>query len=75
MKMTYQQALAEGDRVGASRCSATAHLAQICRTLAFVHAINPELVFNGAMKKGLNAKQVAKLANDDPVVFGNLMFA
>lgn len=73
--MTYKEALAEGKRVGASKCSPTAHLAQICETLRFVvPGASPELVFNGAMKQGLNAAQVAKLANDNPIAYGDLMF-
>jgi len=46
----------------------------LCKSLASVHAISPALVYQGAMKQGLTAKQVAKLAVDDPVGLGDLMF-
>lgn len=40
-------------------------------TLALVHAINPKLAFDGAIKQRLTAAKVRKL---DPVKLGNLMF-
>lgn len=49
-------------------------LAMTCETLAGIHAISPALVFEGAKKRGLTAKEVAKLAADDPVALGDLMF-
>ena len=72
--MTYEIALASGDKVGASKAGPEEFLAQICRTLASLHAINPALVFEGARKRKLTAKQVAKLGANDPVALGDLMF-
>jgi hypothetical protein len=72
--MTYRQALKTAETVGASKAQAEAHLAQICRTLASVHAINPALVYEGAIKQGLDARALVKLADADPVGLGDLMF-
>jgi hypothetical protein len=46
----------------------------LCRTLAAVHAINPALVFEGAVKQGIDSQALMKLADADPVAFGDLMF-
>jgi hypothetical protein len=46
----------------------------ICQSLASVHAINPALVYEGAVKQGFDSKALAQLANDDPVGLGDLMF-
>lgn len=69
---TYQQALAEGR---AGRVEGAAFLAMLCRSFVLLHpGANPELVYHGAMKKGLTPKQLAKLAADDPVGYGHLQF-
>ena len=72
--MTYEQALKRGERAGASKAGEQEFLALICKSLASLHAISPALVFKGAKKQGLTATQVAKLAVDDPVGLGDLMF-
>jgi hypothetical protein len=36
--------------------------------------VNAEMIYNGALKVGLTPKQVAALANDNPIAFGDLMF-
>lgn len=72
--MTYDQALKRGEKAGASKAGTEEFLALLCKSLASVHAISPALVFQGAKKQGLTAKQVAKLAVDDPVGLGDLMF-
>jgi hypothetical protein len=72
--MTYDEALKRAERVGASQAGKLEFLAMICKSLANLHAVNPRLVFDGAKKLKLDAKQVAKLAVDDPVAFGDLMF-
>ena len=69
--MTYQEALAEAKRVGATKAAGLPLLAMTLRTLADVHAINPELAYHGATQKGLTADKVRKL---DPVSLGDLMF-
>jgi len=72
--MTYEQALKRGEKAGASKARTEEFLALLCKSLASLHAINPALVFEGAKKLNLTAKQVAKLAVDDPVGLGDLMF-
>ncbi len=72
--VTYEQALKKAERVGASRAGAQEFLALVCKTLASLHAVNPALVFEGAKKLKLDAKQVAKLADSDPAGLGDLMF-
>jgi hypothetical protein len=49
-------------------------LALVCSTLAAVHAINPRLVYEGAKKKNLTYRAVYKLAADNLVALGDLMF-
>lgn len=72
--MSYDEALKRAERVGVSKAGKLEFLALICKSLASVHAINPSLVYAGATKLGLDAKQVAKLADSDPVGLGDLMF-
>ena len=72
--MRYDQALKRGAKIGASKAKGDIMLALLCRTLAAVHAINPRLVYEGAKKKGLTYKEVAKLGAADPVALGDLMF-
>ena len=69
--MTYEQALKESKKVGASKAEGLPLLAMTVATLAHVHAINPKLVYEGAIKKGLSADQVRRL---DPISLGDLMF-
>ena len=72
--MTYKQALTKAEQVGASKAEGKAQLAQICQTLAQVHAVNPALVYAGAVKLGIDAKALLKLADADPAALGDLMF-
>ncbi len=72
--MTYKQALRTAEKIGASKAEGKVLLAMLCQCLACVHAINPALVYEGAVKKGLDSKALTKLANDDPVGLGDLMF-
>jgi hypothetical protein len=72
--MTYEQALQAAKKIGASKAEGQILLAMLCQSLACVHAINPALVYQGAVKQGLDSKALAKLANDDPVAMADLMF-
>jgi hypothetical protein len=72
--MTYQQALKKCWKVGASKAEGKPFLAMVCQTLASIHAINPKLVYEGAVKQGIDAKALVKLADTDPVALGDLMF-
>ena len=72
--MTYKQALREAKKIGESKAEGQILLAMLCQSLACVHAINPALVYQGAVKQGIDSKVLAKLANDDPVAMADLMF-
>lgn len=72
--MTYKQALQTAGRVGASKAEGKILLALVCRSLACIHAINPALVYDGAVKQGIDSKALVKLADEDPVALGDLMF-
>lgn len=72
--MSYEEALRRAERVGVSKAEKLEFLALVCKSLASIHAINPAMVFAGAQKLGLDAKQVVKLAEADPVALGDLMF-
>ena len=69
--VTYEEALKASKKIGASKAEGLPLLAMTVSTLALVHAINPKLAFDGAVKRRLTASQVRKL---DPVSLGNLMF-
>lgn len=69
--MTYEQALKEAERVGAANSEGLALLAMTAWTLSKVHAINPKLVYDGAIKKNLTSRDLLRLP---PVELGDLMF-
>ena len=72
--MTYREALQKAEKVGASKAEGKVLLALLCRSLAAVHAVNPALVYEGAVKQGIDSKTLMKLAAADPVALGDLMF-
>lgn len=72
--MTYRDALQRAEKIGASRAEGKPLLALLCRSLAAVHAINPALVYEGSVKRGIDSKTLMKLAATDPVALGDLMF-
>lgn len=72
--MTYRQALQRADKIGAGKADGKPLLAMCCRSLAAVHAINPALVFDGAVKQGIDAKALMRLADAAPAALGDLMF-
>lgn len=72
--MTYTQALTRAEKIGASKAEGQPLLAMLCRSLAAVHAINPALVYEGAVKQGIDSKALMRLADADPVALGDLMF-
>lgn len=69
--MDYHAALTEAEEIGASQVNGLPLLAMTICALAYVHAINPQLVYDGAVRHGLTAEKVRKL---DPVSLGDLMF-
>jgi len=69
--MSYDEALKAAKKVGASKAENEPLLAITIKTLALVHAIDPKLAFDGAVKLRLTAAKVRKL---DGVALGDLMF-
>lgn len=68
----YKKNLKAADKAGASKATGLPHLAQMCAVLALAHpALNPEMVFNGAVKKNIDGDKLRKMP---PVDIGNLMF-
>jgi hypothetical protein len=72
--MNYDQALKHAANVGASKAGGDSQLANVCCTLAAIHAINPRLVYEGAKKQGLTYNDVLQLAAENPAALGDLMF-
>lgn len=72
---SYKQALKDAYKVGVSKAEPNDFMATMVETWCKVHiGCNPELVYKGAIKKGLTAQQISFLATKDPAKFGDLMF-
>jgi hypothetical protein len=69
--MTYEKALEQMKKVGASKAEGLPLLAMTCQALSLVHAVNPKRCYDGARKMNLDASAVRKL---DPIALGHLMF-
>lgn len=65
--ITYNQALAEARTKGVGRCSDPAVMAHFCKynVPMLVGAVGPQLVWEGAQKKGLTFRELAALCNTD----------
>ncbi|MFD5387915.1 hypothetical protein ACFWMG_23785 [Streptomyces sp. NPDC127074] len=74
--MSYEQALAEAEQRGVSKGSAPALMAAFCdgplQTL--VGAVAPQLVWEGAQKKGLTSKELLHLCRADAIAVSELMW-
>ena|SRR5438128_998497 len=76
LPMTWEQALTEAKERGVSKCSNPALMAAFCEgslQLA-VGAVAPQLVWEGAQKKGLTAKELLHLCNTDVMAVSDLMW-
>lgn len=66
MALTYAQALAEANEVGvgSGKCSDAAKMAQFCdaNIQTLCGAVSPQLVWEGAQKKGLTFLELGRLA-------------
>lgn len=73
---SYHDALAAAKKVGSAHATDAGIMAQICDTSLqlLVGAAAPELVWNGAQKKGMTARQLLELANSDPAAVHELMW-
>ena len=76
LPMSYEQALAEAEKRGVSKCGDPALMASLCdgplQTL--VGAVSPRLVWEGAQKKGLTSKELLRLCRTDVIAVSDLMW-
>lgn len=75
-RSAYKQALAEAKRLGASRCSDAAVMAVYCEGALqiIVGAASPQLVWEGAQKSGMTARDLTEMAVKDPIAVHELMW-
>ncbi|MEU6054217.1 hypothetical protein ABZ829_27825 [Streptomyces xanthochromogenes] len=73
---TWEQALAEAKERGTARCSAPALMASLCAgpLQTMVGAVAPQLVWEGAQKSGMTAKELLHLCSTDPLAVSDLMW-
>lgn len=76
LPITWEQALTEAKEKGVARCSDHAAMAAFCdaNITYIVGAVSGQLVWEGAMKKGLSFKDLGRLANRDPLACSELMW-
>lgn len=73
---SYNDALAAANNIGAANATDDGVMAQFCATSlqALVGAASPQLVWEGAQKKGMTAAELAKLATNEPAAVHDLMW-
>lgn len=73
---SYKQALAAANRVGSANADDAGLMAQFCDTVLqqLVGAASPQLVWEGAQKKGMTALQLNDLALKNPDAVHDLMW-
>jgi hypothetical protein len=76
LPVTWEEALAEAKGKGVGRCSDHAAMAAFCDASItyIVGAVSGQLIWEGAMKKGLSFKELGRLANRDPMACSELMW-
>lgn len=64
--MTYEEALKEAKKVGAARASDAGLMALFCdaNLQLLVGAVSPQLVWEGAQKRGMTTRDLATLCKD-----------
>jgi hypothetical protein len=72
----YKTTLAAANKAGSARATDAGVMAQYCATTLqqMVGAASPELVWQGAQKKGMTALELATLAVKDPAAVHELMW-
>ena len=72
----YREALNAVGKVGVSRASDEQLMALFCDTSIQITcgAVSPQLVWEGAQKKGLTTNELVKLAHTDPGAVADLMW-
>lgn len=76
LPMTWEQALDEAKERGTARCSDPALMASLCDgpLPTLVGAVAPQLVWEGAQKRGMTTKELGRLCNTNPIAVGELMW-
>lgn len=76
MKNTYQAALAAAKKVGAANATDAGIMALFCESplQMLVGAASPQLVWEGAQKQGMTARELNELALKDPNAVHDLMW-
>lgn len=76
LPVTWEQALAEAKEKGVGRCSDHAAMAAFCdvNITYIVGAVSGQLIWEGAMRKGLSFKELGRLASRDPLACSELMW-
>ena len=72
----YQQALKAAKKIGAAHAADEGVMAMFCATSlqTLVGAASPELVWAGARKQGMTARELACLATSDAAAVHDLMW-
>ncbi len=64
----YDKALAKAEEVGAKHADDAGLMAMLCDSLPFiVGSVAPRLVWEGAQKSGMTARELCRLASKDPM--------
>ncbi|MFD4196746.1 hypothetical protein [Amycolatopsis thermoflava] len=73
---SYHDALAAANKVGSAKATDAGTMAQFCATSlqTLVGAASPELVWQGAQKKGMTMAELVALATEDPAAVHELMW-
>lgn len=73
---SYQAALAAGREIGARRANDVALMALFCAgpLQTLVGAVSPQLVWEGAQKRGITTKELGRLANSDVMAVSDLQW-
>jgi len=76
LTQTYEDALAKAETVGASHADDAGLMALFCENnlQIIVGAVAPKLVWEGAQRRGMTARELARLAGTDPIAVGELMW-
>lgn len=73
---TYQEALKTAAETGIKHATDAQFMATFCAASIQIlcGAVSPQLVWEGAQKKGLTTKELAELASTDPAAVEELMW-
>lgn len=77
LPVTWEQALTEAKEKGVGRCSDHAAMAAFCdaNITHIVGAVSGQLIWEGAMRRGMTFLELGRLAGRDPLACSELMWA